>query len=63
MLLILDSRGHYPNKLVEVTEGEYAELVKVQSGGYLQDTEEGREWIKRLRARPAVPCADIVVYI
>lgn len=63
MLLILSSSGHDPNKLIEVTEAEYAELLRIQGKKYLQDTEEGQAWIEKLEARPEVPCAEITIYI
>ena len=38
MLIQLDYSGHYPRKLVEVSEEEYARIRELEKGHYLWDT-------------------------
>ena len=63
MLLCLDYSSHYPNIYVEVTQEDLDRINKVEGNGYLMDTEEGRELLKELRARPHVKVHNVVAYI
>lgn len=62
MLIILSYSGHYPNKLVEVTEEELAHIYEVQGEKYLCDTKEGIALITSLGQRE-IKVAEIIAYI
>lgn len=63
MILELDHSAHYPNILVEVTEEEYQNILKVQGNRYLYDTAEGRALLKELKAKPRIEFVSVVAYI
>lgn len=64
MLIRLSYNGHYPSKLVEVTDGEYNRIKELENDLYLFDTPEGQEIINELEKRPAQhnPIPTVVVY-
>lgn len=62
MLAILSYSSHYPEKLVEVTEEELAEVKRLTERKFLFDTEEGQALIKKLESRPEVKCEVILCY-
>lgn len=61
-LVLLSSSGHYPDRLIEMTEVEIAESNRLQERTYLFDTPEGSALIAELRKRPEVPMHVIAVY-
>jgi hypothetical protein len=63
MLVNLSYSGHDPNRIVEITEGEYKRILEVQGNKYLYDTEEGRAIIEKLEALPEIEAPEIILYI
>lgn len=67
MIIILSSSGHYPSRLVEVTEEEYEEIRAVEQRaphGELQGSEEGQAMIKKLFDKEQLPKPPtVVVYV
>ncbi len=61
MLIMLSWNGHAPNKLVEVTDAEYARIQELTKRAYLFDTEEGQDLIADLDRRPAAMKPPVVL--
>lgn len=49
--IILSYSGHYPDRMVVVSQEEEAEINRLTQRHYLFDTEEGRELLERLSDR------------
>jgi hypothetical protein len=63
MIVRLSHSGHYPDKYVEITDGEYQRIRKLERRGNLWDTPEGRGLIRDLLGRPpALTVPTVVVY-
>jgi hypothetical protein len=64
MLIKLSYNGHYPSKIVEVTDGEYNQIKQIESTGiYLFDSPEGQEIIAELEKRPVVKQSIPIVVV
>jgi hypothetical protein len=63
MILQLSFSSHYDDVFVEITEEEFTEIVRIQDKKYLQDTQEGRDCIDRLLAKPHIKIPMVVAYI
>ena len=55
MLIRLDSSGHYPTKVVEISNDEWQQIQQLTKSKYLQDTAEGLALIRVLDSRPLQP--------